>query len=78
VLEQKNDSFCSSTKKKQCFEYRYAAICRNDEQLWHIATRHNYKYQEVMNKLPYSNIVTHIEPIEAPTSLTDMVLDRRS
>jgi cation diffusion facilitator family transporter len=34
--------------------------------------------QQVMKTLPYSNIVTHIEPIEDPISLADRDLDRGS
>lgn len=34
--------------------------------------------QQVMRTVPYSNIVTHIEPIEDPISRTDMDLNRGS
>jgi len=34
--------------------------------------------QQVMRTVPYSNIVTHIEPIEDPISRADMDLDRGS
>lgn len=34
--------------------------------------------QQVMKTVPYSNIVTHIEPIEDPISQADMDLDRGS
>ena len=34
--------------------------------------------QQVMRTIPYSNIVTHIEPIEDPISQADMDLDRGS